>query len=203
MLKLAAFVSGRGSNLRQVYSRVPKEKLAISFIVSDKLECGAVNFANEKNIPVLFVSEIIKEGYVDYHYLIDQFRKSEIDLILLAGFLKKIPDYFVDAFDKMIINIHPALLPKYGGKGMYGLNVHRAVFDAEEKLSGATIHFVDSIYDNGKIIARKSVDISNAKSPEEVAELVLQIEHELLPFIIEKFCDNKISYDGGVIKVID
>lgn len=203
MLKIAVFVSGRGSNLKQVFSKVPKEKLAILFVISDKQECGAVKFAEENNIQVFFVSEKIKEGYVNYHFLLNKFLNSEIDLVLLAGFLKKIPDDFVDAFNGKIINIHPALLPKYGGKGMYGLNVHRAVFDAKEKYSGVSIHFVDKIYDNGKIIAQKKIDVSNAKSPEEIAELVLQLEHELLPIIIEKFCDNKIIVNGGEVKVID
>lgn len=203
MLKIAVFVSGRGSNLKQVFFKVPKEKLAILYVISDKQDCGAVKFAEENNISVFFVSDKLKEGYFDYHFLLNKFLKSEIDLILLAGFLKKIPDEFVDAFDGKIINIHPALLPKYGGKGMYGLNVHRAVFDAKEKYSGASIHFVDKIYDNGKIIAQRKVDVSNANSPEDIAELVLQVEHELLPIIIEKFCDNKIIVDGGDIKVID
>lgn len=203
MLKIVVFVSGRGSNLKEVYSKVPKDKLKISAVVSDKIDCGGINFAKEEKIPVYFVSEKNKEGFVDYNFLINLFRKSEVDLILLAGFLKKIPDHFVDVFENKIINIHPALLPKYGGKGMYGLNVHKAVYDAKDKFSGVTIHFVDKIYDNGKIIAQKTVDISNAKSFEDVAEKVLEIEHQLLPFVIEKFCDNKIKYDGGEIRILD
>lgn len=203
MLKIVVFVSGRGSNLKEVYSQVPKDKLKISAVVSDKIDCGGINFAKEENIPVYFVSEMSKEGFVDYNFLINEFRGLEVDLILLAGFLKKIPDHFVDAFENKIINIHPALLPKYGGKGMYGVNVHKAVFDSKDKFSGVTIHFVDKIYDNGKIILQKQVDVSNAKSYEDVAEKVLAIEHQLLPYVIEKFCDNKIKYDGGEIRIID
>lgn len=203
MLKIVVFVSGRGSNLREVYSKVPKHKLKISAVVSDKADCGGISFAKENNIPVYFVSEIIKEGFVDYNFLIDEFQKLEVDLIVLAGFLKKIPDYFVDVYENKIINIHPALLPKYGGKGMYGLNVHKAVFDAKEKYSGVTIHFVDKIYDNGKIIAQKKIDISNAKYPEEIASMVLEVEHQLLPYIVEKFCDNKIKYSNGDIRIFD
>ncbi|NMB81131.1 MAG: phosphoribosylglycinamide formyltransferase [Ignavibacteria bacterium] len=203
MLKIVVFVSGRGSNLKEVYSQVPKDKLKISAVVSDKIDCGGINFAKEENIPVYFVSEMSKEGFVDYNFLINEFRGLEVDLILLAGFLKKIPDHFVDAFENKIINIHPALLPKYGGKGMYGVNVHKAVFDSNDKFSGVTIHFVDKIYDNGKIILQKQVDVSNAKSYEDVAEKVLAIEHQLLPYVIEKFCDNKIKYDGGEIRIID
>ena len=203
MLKIVVFVSGRGSNLREVYSKVPKDKLKISAVVSDKTDCGGINFAKEENIPVYFVSETYNEGFVDFNFLINEFRSINVDLFLLAGFLKKIPDHFVDAFENKIINIHPALLPKYGGKGMYGLNVHKAVFDSKDQFSGVTIHFVDKIYDNGKIIVQKTIDISDAKNPEEVAEKVLEIEHQLLPYLIEKFCDNKIKYDGGEIRIID
>lgn len=203
MLKIAVFVSGRGSNLKSVYTKVSKEKLKICAVVSDKKDCLALSFASENNIPFFLVSEKEKEGFVDYNFLIDEFQRSSIDLILLAGFLKKIPDYFVDQFENKIINIHPALLPKYGGKGMYGLNVHRAVFEANEKVSGATVHFVDKIYDNGKIIAQSEVDISNTNSPEEIAGLVLNLEHQLLPHIIEKFADKKVIIQDSKIKILD
>lgn len=203
MLNIAVFVSGRGSNLKSVYNKVSKEKLKICAVVSDKKDSPALSFASENNIPVFLVSEKEKEGFVDYNFLIDEFHKFSIDLILLAGFLKKIPDYFVDIFENKIINIHPALLPKYGGKGMYGLNVHRAVFEANEKISGATVHFVDKVYDNGKIIAQSEVDVSNANSPEEIAALVLNLEHQLLPIIIEKFADKKIIIQDSKIKILD
>ncbi|MDQ7816995.1 MAG: phosphoribosylglycinamide formyltransferase [Melioribacteraceae bacterium] len=203
MLKIAVFVSGKGSNLKSVYNKVSKEKLNICTVVSNKEDCSALSFASEKEIPIFLVSEKEKEGFVDYLFLINEFQKFSIDLILLAGFLKKIPDYFIEAFENKIINIHPALLPKYGGKGMYGLNVHRAVFNANEKISGATVHFVDKIYDNGKIIAQRKIDISHANSPEEIAEQVLNIEHELLPYVIEKFADMKIIITDSKIKILD
>ncbi|MEE9432127.1 MAG: formyltransferase family protein, partial [Melioribacteraceae bacterium] len=116
----------------------------------------------------------------------------EVDLIVLAGFLKKIPNEFVSVFVNKIINIHPALLPKYGGKGMYGANVHKAVFEAQEKISGATVHFVNKIYDDGKIIEQRSVDITDVKSPTEIAERVLKIEHELLPDVIKKIAKGTL-----------
>jgi folate-dependent phosphoribosylglycinamide formyltransferase PurN len=122
---------------------------------------------------------------------------------LLAGFLKKISDEFVDAFENKIINIHPALLPSFGGKGMYGINVHKAVFDSSAKISGATVHFVDKIYDNGKIIAQKAVDISHVNNPEEIAEKVLEVEHELLPFVVEKFADYKIKIVNNRVLILD
>ncbi len=99
----------------------------------------------------------------------------------------------VQFYSGKIINIHPALLPAFGGAGMYGLNVHKAVFESSAKVSGATVHFVDEKYDNGKIIAQQCVDISNVKSPEEIAGLVLKIEHKLLPEVILAFAEGRIK----------
>lgn len=203
MLNIAVFVSGRGSNFRTVFENVPKEKINFSAVVSDRIDALAVKFAEENNIPVYLVSNTAKEGFVNYEFLIELFNKKNVNLVLLAGFLKKIPDFFIDAFENKIINIHPALLPKFGGKGMYGLNVHKAVLESSEKFSGATVHFVDKIYDHGKIIAQRSVDIGGAKSAEEIAGKVLKIEHELLPFVVEKFADNKIVCENNGVVILD
>lgn len=193
MFNVAVFVSGRGSNLRALYENVSKEDVKICAVISDKKDCGAVEFAEVNSIPVFFVSKKNEDGFNSYTKLADELKKLNVDLIVLAGFLKKIPDEFVDEFENKIINIHPALLPSHGGKGMYGLNVHQAVFDAKEKNSGATVHFVDKIYDNGKIIEQRSVSVIDAKSPEEIAERVLRIEHELLPEVVQKFSKGYIK----------
>ncbi len=203
MLKIAAFVSGRGSNLKSVYGKVSKEKIKLCAVISDNKDCPAVNFASQNNIPVFFVSNKPKEGFIVYSELINILKEYSIDLILLAGFLKKIPDEFVDAFENKIINIHPALLPSFGGKGMYGINVHKAVFDSSAKISGATVHFVDKIFDNGKIIAQKAVDISRVNNPEDIAEKVLEVEHVLLPFVVEKFADDKIKIENNRVIILD
>lgn len=193
MFKLAVFVSGRGSNLKSLFERIDKKEIKISAVVSNKKNCGAVEFAIQNSIPVFFVSDNSGNDFLDYIDLIKELKKKEIDLIVLAGFLKKIPDDFIDHFEKKIINIHPALLPKYGGAGMYGMNVHRAVFENKEKYSGATVHFVDKIYDHGEIIEQQIVDISDAKSPEEIAHKVLEIEHELLPKVVNKIAAGIIN----------
>ena len=137
--------------------------------------------------------EKLKKNFTNYPHLIIELKKLSTDLIVLAGFLKKIPDELVDEFENRIINIHPALLPSFGGKGMYGQNVHKAVFDCSAKYSGATVHFVNKIYDDGKIIAQKAIDISDVESPEENAARVLKIEHEILPLVVQKFAENKIG----------
>lgn len=203
MLNIAAFVSGRGSNLKSVYERVSKDKIKICAVISDNKECLAVEFASQKNIPVFFVSNKNKDGFIEYLELAGELKKIPVDLILLAGFLKKIPDEFVDEFENKIINIHPALLPSFGGKGMYGMNVHEAVFKSSAKISGATVHFVDKIYDNGKIIAQRAVDIGNVKNAIEIAESVLKVEHEILPFVVDKFADNKIRFENNRVVILE
>lgn len=202
-MKIAVFVSGRGSNLKAIVEKVPAEKISVSFVVSDKTDCQAFVFAKEKNINTLSVSVIEKENFISYSKLIEILKCERVELIVLAGFLKKIPGEFIDAFPNRIINIHPALLPSFGGKGMYGLNVHTAVFKSNAKVSGVSIHFVDKIYDNGFIIAQKAVDISSAVSPEDIAHTVLTAEHELLPFVVEKFADCKVIVENNRTKVLD
>lgn len=199
MYKIAVFVSGRGSNLRAILDSIPNN-ISVAGVVSDKVDCPAFAIADQYNIPKFSVAEKPKSGYLNYDELLRIFSELKIDLIVLAGFLKKIPDKVIDEYEKKIINIHPALLPSFGGKGMYGINVHRAVFNRSCQVSGATIHFVDKIYDNGKIIAQKTVDISDVQSPEEIAERVLNIEHEILPEVVTKFAENKVTIkDNRVI----
>lgn len=194
MFKIAVFVSGRGSNLKAILDAISKDylKIEIAAIVSDKSDCAALETANKHTIPAYFVSRIEKSGFLSYNQLAKELIAKGIDLIVLAGFLKKIPDDFIDLFPEKIINIHPALLPSFGGTGMYGINVHSAVFNSSAKVSGATVHFVDKIYDHGKIISQRAVDISDVESPEEIAARVLQIEHELLPYTLKKFSEKKI-----------
>ena len=195
MFKLAVFVSGRGSNLLSIASEISQGNLnaEIIAVVSNKSDCQAFEYAEKEGIQKFIVdSKSDYESSVDYPELISQLSKLKIDLIVLAGFLKKIPNELIKIYRNKIINIHPALLPSFGGKGMYGMNVHRAVFDSSAKVSGPTVHFVDEIYDNGKIIDQRAVDISGVKTAEEIAEKVLKLEHELLPSVIKLFIEKKI-----------
>ncbi|MFA7229053.1 MAG: phosphoribosylglycinamide formyltransferase [Melioribacteraceae bacterium] len=201
MFNIVVFVSGRGSNLKALLDKIPEDKIRICAVVSDKKDCGAVQFAVQNKIPVFLVSTKNQTGFFNYSELIQQLKKIPVDLIVLAGFLKMIPDNFVEEFEFRIINIHPALLPAFGGSGMYGVNVHRAVFDSSAKISGATVHFADKIYDHGMIIAQRAVDISDVKTPDEIAGRVLEIEHELLPFVVEKFADSKIIVNKNRVTI--
>ncbi len=194
MYKIAVFVSGRGSNLKAILdsSKLDEKKIEVVCVVSDKIDCLAFEIAHLNNIKTYSVSNVTKENYLVYSELIENLGKLKVDLIVLAGYLKKIPDELIEQFEKRIINIHPALLPSFGGKGMYGINVHKAVFEKSAQVAGATIHFVDKIYDNGKIIAQECVNISDVNTPEEIADRVLKIEHKLLPLVIGKFSESKV-----------
>ncbi|HEX2961840.1 MAG TPA: phosphoribosylglycinamide formyltransferase [Ignavibacteriales bacterium] len=195
MLKIAVFVSGRGSNLQAILDAKQSGALnvEVAAVFTDRPESGAVAKAKQNSIPVWFLSKEKKPGSVTYEELAGFLKELKVELVVLAGFLKLVPEAVIDIFENKVINIHPALLPSFGGKGMYGMNVHRAVFNSSAKISGPTVHFVDKIYDNGKIIAQRAVDISDVSSPEEIAERVLKIEHELLPFVIMKFSEGKIK----------
>lgn len=201
-MKIAVFVSGRGSNLQAILNYAEEKKnIEVSAVYGDKSDCPAFDVAARYSIPTFSLGN--KEGCISYKDLSGELSKLKIELIVLAGFLKLIPDEVVLTFDKRIINIHPALLPSFGGKGMFGINVHRAVFESSAKVSGVTVHFVDTTYDTGKIIAQRCVDISDVKSPEEIAERVLKVEHQLLPFVVCKFADGKVKIIDNRVVILE
>ncbi len=192
MLRVAVFVSGRGSNLKAILAHPELKKLVeIVVVFSDKKDCKAFEIAKSFSIETKTIGK--GEDTINNDDLLNVLKEYDLDLIVLAGYLKLIPADVVKFFENRIINIHPALLPSFGGKGMYGINVHKAVFDSSAKVSGATVHFVDSEYDRGKIIAQRCVDISDVSSPEEIAERVLKIEHQILPEVIKAFAENRIK----------
>ena len=194
-MKIAVFVSGRGSNLEAILNSSRLKNIAeVKAVFSDKFDCAAFNIA--KNFAIKTYSLGDKVGCIAYSDLAEKLKQLEIEFIVLAGFLKLIPNEVIKNYKWKIINIHPALLPSFGGKGMYGIHVHKAVFNSCAKVSGATVHFVDETYDTGKIIAQQCVDISDVKSPEEIAERVLKIEHKILPYVI-------FNIANGKVKVID
>ncbi len=191
-MKIAVFVSGRGSNLKAIISSAELKNLVeVKAVFSDKPDCPAFKVSSEQGIPSYSLGNM--DGCIRYAELAGFLKSLEVDLVVLAGFLKLIPSEVVKNFRHKIINIHPALLPSFGGKGMYGINVHKAVFKTSAKVSGATVHFVDETYDTGTIIAQRCVDISGVKTPEDIAEKVLRVEHEILPLVIKKIALGKVE----------
>ncbi|RPI73324.1 MAG: phosphoribosylglycinamide formyltransferase [Ignavibacteriales bacterium] len=192
-MNIVVFVSGRGSNLRAILdSDLLKDKIEVKAVISDKKDCSAFEIAGQHSIKCFTIGD--QKSNLSYNELVSLLESLEINLIVLAGYLKLIPDSVIVKYKNRIINIHPALLPSFGGKGMYGKKVHEAVFKSSAKVSGATVHFVDETYDTGKIVAQQCVDISDVSNPDEIAERVLKAEHKILPYVINKFAEGKIKF---------
>lgn len=176
------FASGKGSNAESIIQYFQQSGAAgVSLIVCNKLEAGVLDIARQHNIPFL----IINKQSLGELLLVEQIREHHPDIIVLAGFLLKIPESLTKAFPNKIINIHPALLPNYGGKGMYGFNVHRAVVAAGEKESGITIHFVNEHYDEGRVVMQARCSISKEDTAEILAEKISRLEKSFFPKTIE------------------
>lgn len=174
---LCVFASGGGSHLKCIHKATLENKLSakIALVVSNKLNCGAVEYAKQQKIPTF----IVKNIQLNTDQLLQELHKYKVTDIVLAGFIKKIPYRLIHNYPDKIINIHPSLLPKYGGKGMYGLNVHRAVLENHETHTGCTIHRVNEFYDEGDILAQHQVEIpADIKTPEELSDFLKPIENK-------------------------
>ena len=184
MIKVAIFASGKGSNALQIIRHFDgNSAVKIALIVSSKKDAGVLDIAKEHQIPAITLN---KNTFLSTNDYVDFLEKEAIDFIVLAGFLWKIPTNLIKAFPQKIINIHPALLPNYGGKGMYGHFVHEAVINAKEKQSGITIHYVDELYDHGAHIFQAFCDITELDTPDSLAEKIHVLEHVHFPSVIEK-----------------
>lgn len=179
--KIAILSSGksRGSNLAAIHSYFAERKLPveIALAVFTRSDSAAYDLASNLGICSLVIPAKDMQDFEQQ--VLKLIETNSIELIALAGFMKQLSAIFITQAQIPILNIHPALLPKYGGKGMFGMAVHEAVYAAGDKVSGATIHRVDPLYDHGAIIAQQEVDISECRSPEEVAKFVLKVEHGL------------------------
>lgn len=182
---LLLFASGTGSNVRNIIEFFRHDPAVhITGIVSNKPDAGVLLIAEKENIPVLLLE---KERFFRGDAFLPDISKFNPSLLILAGFLWKVPPALVQAFPNRILNIHPALLPKYGGKGMYGRFVHEAVKAAGETESGITIHLVDEQYDHGKTIFQASVDLLPEDSPESIAHKIHQLEYNHFPQVIRDY----------------
>ncbi len=196
---IAVFASGTGSNFININNEIKKNKInaKICLLISNNSNSGAVKFCINNKIDFFIYNDKKFPNDINNQKLIDKIIPYEIDLVLLAGYMKRISKNFIDLFDKKIMNIHPSLLPLYGGKGFYGMNVHNAVFSNKETQTGATIHFVDYNYDTGPILMQKKINIKKDKSPAQIAKKVLKIEHEIYPKAVNFFCENKILWEDN------
>ena len=180
MKNIVLFASGNGSNAEEIIRYFKKNNQGtVVAIFSNKPDAKVLDRAKNHNIPsVVFNKAQLNEGFV-----LEKLHQFQPDLIVLAGFLLKFPESILTEYPK-VINIHPALLPKYGGKGMYGMNVHQAVLENKEKETGITIHYVNEHYDEGEFIFQKSVNIEDCKTAEEIAYKIHELEHQYFPEVI-------------------
>lgn len=200
--KLAVFVSGGGSNFRSIHQAILDGRINgdIVVLVASKPDCGGANYARDKGIPVIVFPEM-KDGSegLSPHNLVIALRKYKVNHILLAGYLKLIPAELIRAYPRSILNIHPSLLPAFGGKGYYGMKVHRAVVTSGARYSGPTIHFVDEHYDTGRILAQRVVPVLPTDTPNELAARVLQEEHQVYVEVAAALCEERIIWrEDGV-----
>ncbi|MDP1676962.1 MAG: phosphoribosylglycinamide formyltransferase [Bacteroidota bacterium] len=194
MLHIAIFASGRGSNFEALHNAIADQKIPakIVVVISNNSSSGALTLAQSFNIPAFHISQRqFPDSSLFQQKILETLQTFNVNFIVLAGYMKKMDPAITRAFPNRIINIHPALLPKYGGEGMFGMNVHNAVIAAKEKESGATVHYINEDYDRGEIIRQQKINIDPSDTPDSLAAKVLKIEHELLPSVI-KIISEKI-----------
>jgi len=184
MKKMAVFASGAGSNAQKIIDHFSESNKGgeVALVVCNKAGAGVLQIAAKENVPAITID---KEKFFRGNSVVPDLKSYGIDLIVLAGFLWKIPQSLIDAYPRRIINLHPALLPKYGGKGMYGAFVHEAVLNAGELETGITIHYVDEHYDHGDIIFQAKCAVNNDDT-ESLSKKIHTLEHQYYPVIIEK-----------------
>lgn len=182
MKKIVLFASGNGSNVENIIQYFKNNNvLSVAGVFTNNLHAKVIEKSEKHNIPhFVFNKEELNEGIV-----LEKINQLQPDLIVLAGFLLKFPEHIIAKYPNQIINIHPALLPKYGGKGMYGMHVHRAILENQEKETGITIHYVNEHYDEGEFIFQQKVNIQDCQTPEEIAAKVHELEHRYFPEAIE------------------
>jgi phosphoribosylglycinamide formyltransferase 1 len=186
MINAAIFASGEGTNAENLFRYFENDpRIKIKLVITNRDNAGVIAKAERYRKNVHIISKTALENYTEK--IIEFLKVEKIDLIILAGFLLKIPDGLIKAYPNRIINLHPALLPKYGGKGMYGANVHKAVLESKDEETGITIHYVDEEYDNGDIILQAKCKVAPEDTPETLARKVQQLEFDYLPKAIEKF----------------
>ena len=183
MKKILLFASGTGSNVENIIQYFKNnEDISIVGVFTNNPEAKVLEKAKRHNVPsFVFNRTELTEGFV-----LKKVNELKPDLIALAGFLWKLPENIITEYQNKIINIHPALLPKYGGKGMYGMKVHQTVLDNQEKETGITIHYVNEHYDEGEFIFQQKVNIEACASTEEIAAKIHELEHKHFPLIISQ-----------------
>lgn len=188
--RIAVFASGTGSNLEALFEALDdRDDASIVVVASDRPDAKALDRARRRGVDAAVIDP------ADAGAIVAVLADHDVEWIVLAGYLKRVPAEVVDRWRNRILNVHPALLPKFGGKGMYGHHVHRAVLEAGEPVSGSTVHLVDEEYDRGPIVARREVPVEPDDTPESLAARVLEAEHRLLPEVVIAAVEGRIEVE--------
>jgi len=203
-LQLGVFASGRGSNFESILQAIQGNRLDadVRLLLSNKADAGALYIAHEHGIPTAVVSKAsfeTRDLFIDG--MLSILRQHEVELIVLAGYMRKVPPEVISAFKNRVINIHPALLPSFGGKGMYGHHVHEAVLEYGCKVTGVTVHIVDEVYDHGPVVAQRCVPVEEGDTAEQLAARVLKVEHRLYPESLQFFAEGRVEVAGRKVVI--
>lgn len=206
MIRLAFFASGSGTNVGAILDAIDAGHLdaAPALVVTDRDRVGVIDRARERGVPVAVLppSQFATEmAFADA--LLDALREHGADAVALAGYLKKIPEAVVRAFEGRMLNVHPSLLPAFGGPGMYGRRVHEAVIAHGCRVSGATVHLVDAAYDTGPIVLQEAVPVEADDTPASLAARVLAAEHRVFPEALALLASGRLRLDGRRVRILD
>ncbi len=204
-VNIAAMISGGGTNLQALIDKIHNKDVGghIKLVISNNEGAYGLTRAKNSGIDTIVISKNQYDSALAYEEaLVNFLEKSNIDLIVLAGYLAIVPNKIIDTYENRIINIHPSLIPSFSGKGFYGEKVHQGAINKGVKISGATVHFVNKIVDDGPIIMQKSVDVDFNDTVESLQKKVLEVEHEILPLAIKLFIENRIKVIGNKVEVI-
>jgi formyltetrahydrofolate-dependent phosphoribosylglycinamide formyltransferase len=192
VIRIAVFASGRGSNLEAMFEALEgRADAEIVLVGSDHAGAEALERARARGVEAAVVESDNEAA------MLAILERARVDWVVLAGYLKRVPAGVVRRYRNRILNIHPALLPAHGGKGMYGERVHRAVLEAGEKMSGASVHLVDEEYDRGPVVAQEKVSVEPGDTPATLAARVLEVEHRLLPAVVVAAAEGRIRVEEG------
>jgi len=203
MTRIAVFVSGGGSNLQSIIDSVKSGFIpdaSIEIVVSNKADAYGLKRAQDAGIQALFVNQKDFDSRESYDAkLASVIKEKGIDLVCLAGYMKILTPVFIDGFAGRIMNIHPSLLPSFGGPGMHGVHVHEAVIAYRAKVSGCTVHFVDKGVDTGPVIIQKTAPVYHTDTPEMLQKRIIELEHKAYPEAVKLFCEKKLEIKGRTV----
>ena len=203
-LRLAVLASGRGSNFEAILNNIKQGRLdaSIRVVISNKASAGALEIARQNRIAAVHISkkQFPEQEQFD-EQLLSILNEYQVNFVVLAGYLKMLSPIVVRKFKNRILNIHPALLPSFGGKGMYGIHVHEAVLDYGCKVSGVTVHLVDEKYDTGSPVLQRCVPVQDDDTPETLAARVLKEEHQIYTEALQLFAQDRVEIEGRRIKI--